>query len=140
MSENFSNEDLNAIKCLAFDENEDGVLDNIVGYKRNAQGRIVEISLDYDGDEMADSKIFFEYDLMGRILKKYTDKNHDGKIDAIVTFSYNDDGSVTKNYDDNADGKIDYVETVNKDGSSVIEDVRDLKQKIKETIQDILKK
>ena len=80
--ENFY-DDSQIVNAIAFDENNDGILDNITGYKRDFLGRIVEVNLDFDGDNITDSKIFFEYDDQNRLIKKYTDKNQDGKIDAI---------------------------------------------------------
>ncbi|MBQ9245479.1 hypothetical protein IJ182_04335 [bacterium] len=134
MSNEFDNE---VAKVLAFDENDDGTLDYIVSFQRNALGQIVEVCLDYDGDNKADSKIIFEYDALGRIIKKYKDKNHDGIIDAIETYEYDSSGNRTTKYDDNADGIIDYVETIDNEGKTVVEDVRDLKQKISDAIKDI---
>ena len=143
MSENYTDENLDSIKklCLVFDENEDGKLDEIIGYKKDAQGRIVEISIGYNGDGQTNGKVFFEYDSSGRITKKCSDKNNDGKIDYIINYKYNEDGSVSKYYDDNADGKIDFAENI-KDGKVVIEDVRDLTklQKLKEVLKLYFKK
>lgn len=140
MTEETNYNDRQLAEVLAFDENNDGELDNIVGYKRDGLQRVVEVYLDYDGDGIADSKIFFEYDNFSRIIKKYMDKNLDGKIDATETYEYDANGNKTTYYDDNADGKVDYIETVDDDGNAYIEDVRDLKQKLKESINDLLKR
>ena len=135
MTDKFNNNEI--LNAFAFDENNDGILDNIVGYKKDTTGKIVEVSLDYDGDNKADTKIFFEYNSDGRIIKKYIDKNFDDNIDSIEIYEYDENGNITKKYDDNADGKIDYIERINDDGELIVEDIRDLKQKVKEALTDV---
>ncbi len=130
-------EDIKSLEGFMLDDNEDGALDNIVGYKRDSSGRIVELSIDFDGDNMADSKIFIEYDNAGRIYKVYRDKNHDGTIDSVVIYEYGADETRTVQYDDNADGKIDYIEKIDESGLTTITDVRDFKQKFKEAFKEI---
>ena len=132
--------DVTSIADFVFDENDDGIIDNIVEYKTDAFGRIIEICLDYDGDNVTDSKVFFEYGIDGKINKVYKDKNHDGIIDSIATYEYDSSGNKTVYYDDNADGKVDYIEKIDENGLTVIKDVRDFKQKIKETLKDIFSK
>ncbi len=125
---------------LIFDENFDGELDNVIEYKENEQGKICEVSLDYDKDGTADLKIFYIYDNVGRLYKKYIDSNLDGKIDSIQTFVFDENGKVTIEYDDNADGKVDYIEFENELGKTEIKDVRDIKTKLENMVKDIFKK
>ena len=130
-------EELQSIKCLVFDENEDGILDNIVEFTKNGLGRVATISLDYDGDGKIDTKIYLEYNDDGSISKKCIDKNLDGKIDAIEIYSYDENGFKTVQYDDNADGKIDFIEMTDENGETIIKDKRGNTQKIVETIKNV---
>ena len=123
--------------CLLFDENEDGSLDNIVEYHKDEYGNIVAISLDFDGDGVADAKAYLEYDEQGRIVKKSMDKDSDGKIDSVVYYEYDENGKASAKYDDNADGKVDYVEATDENGKTTITDVRGRTQKIMETIKNV---
>ncbi len=129
--------EVKVLEGLIFDENCDGSLDNIVDYSKDAFGNILSASLDFDGDGVADSKVYFEYDDQGRMVQKSMDKNSDGKIDSVAYYKYDEAGNVSVHYDDNADGKVDYVETTDADGKTVIKDIRDKKQKIMETIKNV---
>ncbi len=133
--------EIEELQNLLFDENDDGSLDNIVEYSKNELGQVIAVSLDFDGDNKTDAKVYLEYDETGRIIKKSTDKNHDGKIDSVVTYEYVGKSKPVIHYDDNADGKTDYIESTDeKTGEIIITDVRGRKQRIVETIKDILPK
>lgn len=129
--------EVKVLEGLIFDENCDGSLDNIVDYSKDEFGNVISASLDFDGDGVADSKVYFEYDEQGRIVQKSMDKDSDGKIDSVAYYKYDDAGNVSVHYDDNADGKVDYIETTDENGETYIKDVRDRKQKIMETIKDV---
>lgn len=124
--------------ALVFDEDTDGTIDSVIEYKTNGINQIISVSLDNDDDGNVDRKIFFEYDNEGRLSKKLKDSNNNGVIDSIVIYEYDQEGNVTVHYDDNADGKVDYIETKDNNGEIVITDVRDLKQKMLETLPQIL--
>ena len=131
------NSELNALKCFIFDENEDGKIDIIVEYTKDELGRIITVTLDYDNDGIPDSKIYLEYDAEGNICKKGIDKNLNGKIDSIVIFERDNQGNISVHYDDNADGKIDFIETTDENGNITIKDTRGTIQKVKETIKNV---
>ena len=65
------------------------------------------------------------------------DKNSDGKIDSVIYYEYDENGKVSAKYDDNADGKVDYVEATDENGKTIITDVRGTVQKITETIKNV---
>jgi len=131
--ENLNEEQAKELYFLAFDENEDGILDDIVEFSTNEQGLVSEVLIDYNHDYRADMKIYFEYDATGRLIKKSKDKNLNGEIDSIETYEYDENGKATIIYDDNADGKADYLETP--DGE--IKDLRKKKDIILERIRNI---
>ena len=129
--------EIKIVENMVFDENYDGTLDKIVEYNKNEAGQIVSVSLDYDGDGTIDAKVYFEYDDGGRVVQKSIDKNVNGKIDSVAMYKYDASGNVSIHYDDNADGKVDYIETTDENGNTIIKDVRDKKQKIIETIKNV---
>ncbi len=136
--DDFNTENLDELKGIVFDENDDGCLDDIVEFKKNSDGRIEEVSLDFNSDGIADAKLYFEYDNLGRLIKKSKDKNLSGKINSVTTYKYDENGKVSVYYDNNADGETDFIETFDKNGNSSIEDVRNTSKKIMETAKDII--
>ena len=114
---------------LAFVRDENGFVDKDV--KPRYYTKVAASSY---GDAIEE---YFEYDEQGRIVQKSMDKDSDGKIDSVAYYKYDDAGNVSVHYDDNADGKVDYIETTDENGETYIKDVRDRKQKIMETIKDV---
>ena len=117
------------LKILVFDENDDGMLDNIVSFERDGAGRISKVVLDFEYDDIPDVTIYFEYDAQDRLKKKIIDKNMDGKANAVVEYDWDEQGNPIIRYDDNADGRIDFVERKDESETTHIDDVRPNTQK-----------
>ena len=56
---------------------------------------------------------------------------------AFDSLTYDENGKITTHYDDNADGKVDYIESTDENGKTTITDVRGTVQKIAETIKNV---
>ncbi len=134
----FSEEILDEINKLVFDENDDGLLDKIVQVDRNDLGQISKVILDFEGDNIPDIAVYFEYDSLGRVITKSLDTNLDNSINKIIKYQYDDNGNYTIFYDDNADGKTDFIEKTDDQGNVRIHDVRSKTQKFSEIIKDFV--
>lgn len=138
MSELMNDANRNELNVLVFDENDDGMLDNIVSFERNEKGLVSKVLLDFDGDNTPECAVFFEYDEAGKLKKKSIDKNLSGKINAVIEYDYDENGNPIVLYDDDADGKVDFIESTNTDGGTVVDDVRSRKQKFTDILKDII--
>lgn len=140
MSEMFNNEIRKELEGLVFDENEDGMLDNITAFERDERGLVSKVLLDFNGDNIPEVAVYLEYDEYGRVCKKSIDKNLSGKINASVEYRYDESGNPVMVYDDNADGKIDFVEHTNSSGKVVVEDLRNKSQKFTDLLKGLIGK
>ena len=89
-------------------------------------------------DNIPDAAVFFEYSETGRVVKKSIDKNLSGVINAVVEYDYDENGNPVVLYDDDADGKIDFIERINEAGETAIDDIRSKKQKFTDILKVIL--
>jgi|GEM_PF-6208615 len=137
MTEFMNDENRSELNVLVFDENDDGMLDNIVSFERNERGLISKVLLDFDGDNTPECAVFLEYDEIGKLKKKSIDKNLSGKINAVVEYDYDENGNPIVCYDDDADGKIDFIERKNAEGKTVVDDIRSRKQKFTDTLKGL---
>ena len=96
-----------------YDEEKDGINDDVRYYTTDADGNILQTDSDHDIDGTIDSIVRKSYDANGNSLSAVLDFDGDGSDDEIILFTYNSDGTLsTKSWDYYADGSYVSIKTI----------------------------
>lgn len=98
---------LQAPRTITFDNDGDGTPNEIVHYRYDDTGRLLEIHRDYDGNDVVDAIFTYQYDEFGQVTVYSEDANVDGVPDFSYQISYDEHGNRTLlEIDRNGDGNI----------------------------------